>query len=202
MSTHDFAILGRMPLAEPEIALRALHIRARGLTKDKLVAILRSMQAGPFLFVGSGFARRYVDLEDWKGLLARFCVAGHPYEYYLAEADGDLPKVAGLLAKDFNKYWWTAPEYADSRAANQDNIKGITTALRIEICNYLATLDQAKAKASNYADEIAVLAGLNVDGVITTNWDLLLEQIFPDYRVYIGQKELLFSNPQHIEGDL
>jgi hypothetical protein len=39
---------------------------------------------------------------------------------------------------------------------------------------------------------------LNVDGVITTNWDMFIEQLFPEYKTYIGQEELLFSNPQEI----
>jgi hypothetical protein len=171
---------------------------ARKGMKDELVEILKSRSAGPFLFVGSGFARRYVGLEDWKGLLSKFCVTGKPFEYYLASANGRYPEIASLLAKDFNEYWWEAPEYAESVAKDKSKVTGVTSALRIEICRYLTTLDQAKAKASIYADEVKLLAGLNVDGVITTNWDLLLEQIFPDYKVYVGQEELLFSNPQQI----
>ena len=39
-----------------------------------------------------------------------------------------------------------------------------------------------------------------VDGIITTNWDLLLENLFErdNYKVYVGQGHLLFSNPQKI----
>lgn len=80
--------------------------------ENKLVDIFRSRSAGPFLFLGSGFSRRYLGLEDWRGLLSKFCVAGKPFEYYLSAANGNYPKVAALLAKDFNEYWWAAPEYA------------------------------------------------------------------------------------------
>lgn len=38
----------------------------------------------------------------------------------------------------------------------------------------------------------------DIDGIITTNWDTVLEQLFPEYRVFVGQKELLFSNPLNI----
>ncbi|MGR5342305.1 SIR2 family protein, partial [Vibrio astriarenae] len=55
--------------------------------------------------------------------------------------------------------------------------------------------DHAKGQ---YADEVAALSRLNVDGIITTNWDTFLQSLFPDYRVYVGQDELLFSNPQSI----
>ena len=34
--------------------------------------------------------------------------------------------------------------------------------------------------------------------MITTNWDFLLEELFPDFKVFVGQEELLFSNPQAI----
>ena len=166
--------------------------------KDDLIAILKSRQAGPFLFIGSGFSRRYVGLEDWKGLLSRFCVAGKPFEYYLAAADGSYPQIATLLATDFNEYWWAADEYKSNVEKDKGKIKGVTSALRIEVCRYLTALDQSKAKASEYSEEVEMLAELNVDGIITTNWDLLLEQVFPDYKVYVGQKELLFSNPQQI----
>ncbi|EOX1815588.1 SIR2 family protein [Vibrio cholerae] len=164
----------------------------------KLVDIFRSRSAGPFLFLGSGFSRRYLGLEDWKGLLSKFCVAGKPFEYYLSSANGSYPKVATLLAKDFNEYWWSAPEYSQSVERFKSKIKDETSALRIEICNYLSTLDQSKAKGSDYVEEVSLLANLNVDGVITTNWDMFVEQLFPEYKTYIGQEELLFSNPQEI----
>lgn len=166
--------------------------------RTKLVEIFQSRDAGPFLFIGSGFSRRYLGLEDWKGLLARFCVAGKPFEYYLSKANGYLPSAAQLLAEDFNEYWWGADEYKNSVERNKTKVVNVTSALRIEICNYLLKLDQAKAKASAYSKEVDLLSGLNVDGVITTNWDIFVDQVFPDYKVYIGQNELLFSNPQQI----
>jgi len=166
--------------------------------QEKLVEIFRSRVAGPFLFLGSGFSRRYLGLEDWRGLLERFCVAGNPFEYYLSFANGHYPKIASLLAKDFNEYWWKAEEYKQSVAQFKSEIRDETSALRIEICNYLSTLDQSKAVDSEYKDEVELLSGLNVDGVITTNWDMFIEQLFPEHRTYIGQEELLFSNPQEI----
>lgn len=166
--------------------------------KEQLVDIFRSRNAGPFLFVGSGFSRRYLGLEDWRGLLERFCISGKPFEYYLASANGDYPTVAALLAKEFNEIWWRDELFAKSVERHKSKIRDETSALRIEICNYLSTLDQSKALSSDYKDEVELLSGLNVDGIITTNWDMFLEQLFPEHRVYVGQDELLFSNPQEI----
>ncbi|WP_101927263.1 SIR2 family protein [Luteimonas cellulosilyticus] len=166
--------------------------------KSALVDIFSSKPAGPFLFVGSGFSRRYLGLEDWRGLLSKFCVTGRPFEYYLSTADGSYPAAAQALAKDFNAHWWGAPEFKGSVERYKDKIHTESSALRIEICSYISTLDQTIALSGAYADEVKLLSSLNVDGVITTNWDLFLEQIFPDYKVYVGQEELLFSNPQEI----
>lgn len=166
--------------------------------KQQLITIFQSKSVGPFLFLGSGFARRYLNLEDWKGLLEKFCVTGKPFEYYLASANGDYPTISKLLAADFNEYWWVADEYKKSVERYKDKITDITSALRIEIAIYLSTFDQTKAKNSPYKHEVELLSGLNVDGIITTNWDLFIEQLFPDYKVYIGQEQLLFSNPQEI----
>lgn len=166
--------------------------------KEKLVEIFKTRPAGPFLFLGSGFSRRYLGLEDWEGLLSRFCVTGKPFEYYRGAANSDYPTAAKLLAIDFNEYWWKADEYRGNVERYKNKISTNTSALRIEICNYLSTLDQVKAKSSGYTHEVEILSTLNVDGVITTNWDMFIEQIFSDYKIYVGQKELLFSNPQEI----
>lgn len=166
--------------------------------ENRLTRIFQEKGAGPFLFVGSGFSRRYLGLEDWKGLLSKFCVAGKPFEYYLATADGDFPAAAKLLAYDFNEYWWKAPEYAHSVDRYKSKVVDSTSALRIEISAYLSNLGEIIVKDSPYVDEISLLSSLNVDGIITTNWDQFLELLFPDYKRYIGQNELLFSNPQEI----
>lgn len=47
-------------------------------------------------------------------------------------------------------------------------------------------------------DEMEFLKRINIDGIITTNWDGLLERIFPEHEVYIGQEDLLFSKTQSV----
>jgi len=168
------------------------------MIKEELINVFREAPSGPFLFLGSGFSRRYLGLEDWEGLLARYCKMGKPFEYYLTMADGSLPTTASLIAEDFNKYYWSADEYLSARERYKTKLRNVTSALRLEIAGYLATLDQSKAKTSGYAEEVALLSELSVDGIITTNWDLFIEQLFPEYRTFIGQEELLFSNPQQI----
>ena len=166
--------------------------------KEKLVAHFRAAPSTPFLFVGSGFSRRYLGLEDWKDLLRKFCVNIKSFEYYLATANGDLSATASLMAIDFHEIWWTNSEFDASRERNKAKVRDKTSALRIEIANYLNSLSLTDLMASEYKEEIELLSRLNVDGIITTNWDLLLEKLFPDYKVFIGQSELLFSNPQSI----
>ncbi|VEJ20691.1 SIR2 family protein [Neisseria animaloris] len=165
---------------------------------ESIVAILSENTGGPFLFIGSGFSRRYLGLEDWTGLLNKFCLMGKPIEFYRTQANGSLPEAAELIAKEFNDFWWSNPKNIEEidkyKSVMQDN----TSALRIEICNYLRTLDQSVAKKSEFINEIEILSNLNVDGIITTNWDKYIEQLYPDYRVYIGQDQLLFSHPQGI----
>ena len=164
--------------------------------QNKLSEILQSHIGGAFLFIGSGFSRRYLNLEDWEGLLTKFCNTGKSFKYYKSSADGNLAKAAELLANDFHEVWWKDDSYIANREKYESFSKDTTSALRIEISHYLKNLNNKINE--EYQNEINALENLNIDGIITTNWDMFLEKIFPDYEVYIGQQELLFSNPQEV----
>lgn len=154
--------------------------------------------AAPFLFIGSGFSRRYLGLEDWAGLLERFCKPIESFDYYRAKANNDLPQAASLMAEDYYEWWWKSAETKESREIFSGKVQTRADPLKIEICNYLITHSLLDVQTSGFADEIANFADISVDGIITTNWDTLIEEAFPDYTVYVGQYELLFSNPQSI----
>lgn len=163
-----------------------------------LKEILDKHPAAPFLFVGSGFSRRYLDLEDWAGLLKQFCGPIREFGYYSAKADGALPLAASFMAEDFNEWWWGAAETEGSRNEFSAIIKSRADALKVEISKYMANFSLEDARKSKFGNEIATLSEISVDGIITTNWDFLLDELFPDYRVFVGQEELLFANPQAI----
>lgn len=165
--------------------------------KSELLNILENHNGGAFLFIGSGFSRRYLGLEDWAGLLSKFTEDVKDFEFYKSSAGGDLAKTASLIAEDFHAKWWDLPKYSEHRELFKSELKDKSSALRVEISNYLANLDLSKPSYLNdekLSREIDILSKLNIDGIITTNWDLLLEHIFPSYQKFIGQSELLFSN--------
>lgn len=71
-------------------------------------------------------------------------------------------------------------------------MKNNQSALKIAISEYLS-----HAQFEPESEEIALLCQLgkrSLSGVITTNYDVLLENIYPEYAVYVGQEELLFNN--------
>lgn len=164
--------------------------------KEEILSLLKESSSAPFLFVGSGFSKRYIGLPDWNGLLSFFAKNSKDYARLKSSAGSDLPLTAKLLGEDFHDRWWTEDKYEESRNLMGESMKNKTSALRFEISKYLLSLTESK----NYllTEEVSALKNLNMDGIITTNWDNFLEVIFPDYTVYTGQNELLFSNSQGI----
>jgi len=137
-------------------------------------------------------------LEDWEGLLRRFGEQlEFGYEYYRSRASGEKPKIASLIAQDFHELWFQSQEYRQSRLKFKGQIKNILSPLKLEISNYLDTLLNDLYRF--HLEEIKVLErGINVDGIITTNWDCLLEKLFPKYKAFKTQDDLISSTPQGI----
>jgi hypothetical protein len=162
--------------------------------KEEFLAHLEQFHTAPFLFVGSGLSRRYLGLEDWEGLLRRFAaLTDRPYEYFRSSANGLSPAIAAEIARELHGIWWQSPTFEDSRLKYSSDAKNRESALKIEISRYLESVSIARTINAELTSELELLATATIDGIITTNWDLLLEDIFPEFEVYIGQDELLFS---------
>lgn len=160
---------------------------------------LSKFSTAPFLFVGSGVSRRYLGLEDWESLLRKFAdVAGKPYEYYRSTGNNDYPSIATAIAKDIHELWWTAPSFKLSRQESKTDSINNESALKIEISKYIKNESLKCTTEPKIQTEIDLLRKAVVDGIITTNWDVFLENIFTDFEVYIGQDELLFAPTQSI----
>ncbi|WP_056774898.1 SIR2 family protein [Novosphingobium sp. Leaf2] len=165
---------------------------------SEIAKALATKSAAPFLFLGSGFSRRYIGLETWAELLEKFSDGVKDFEYYLASSDSRMPMAAQLLADDYFEYWWSDEAFKEIRAAQGKKMQRKSSPLKLEISRYLREKSKASPASEHLKQELSLLNKLNIDGVITTNWDSLIESIFPEYKVFIGQEELIFSNPQSI----
>ncbi|MFU2033414.1 SIR2 family NAD-dependent protein deacylase [Bacillus wiedmannii] len=166
-----------------------------------LIDHLKKINTAPFLFIGSGFSKRYLNLEDWAGLMKKFShLMPYEFEYYSSTANKDWAEVAELMAKDFHPIWWKEQQFENNRKEFKNQISSKQSPLKVEIAKYLNNIEYTYGLDEKNDKEIAALKNIVIDGIITTNWDLLLEQIFEEeeMQVYIGQKELLFSHPFEI----
>ncbi len=167
--------------------------------KSEIIEHLRKFHTAPFLFVGSGLSRRYLGIDDWTGLLRRMsALTDRPYEYYRASGDGKEPQIATEIAKDLHLKWWDSDKFVESRENFKSDAINKESALKIEIAKLIEKKSECLSELPDLQKELETLQNATIDGIITTNWDLLLEGLFPDYKKFIGQEELLFSSTQAV----
>lgn len=162
---------------------------------DDFARHLKQFRAAPFLFVGAGLSCRYLGLDDWEALLRRLAeLTGKEYDYYAASAGGDLPRTATLIAGALHDPWWSELRFEKSRSRFKGRLGRPDSALKAEASIYLGDSLKNLPRDGALADELTLLRNVVTDGVITTNFDPLLEELFPDFRVFVGQDRLLFSD--------
>ncbi|PLX84368.1 MAG: hypothetical protein C0617_08315 [Desulfuromonas sp.] len=172
--------------------------------KNVMLRLLKKTDHLPMLFVGSGMSIRYLGLENWIGLLRKFARLAtdneYAYEMYEQQAkgleckEGLLPKVAELIERDFNVRWFSDEQCRESREQSADEISRSVSPLKIEIARHMR--DKSMVHDTGYATEIELFKKLemrSICGVLTTNYDSFIEDLFPSYTKYVGQEELLFS---------
>lgn len=177
--------------------------------KDKIKDILKIHDTLPILFVGAGLSRRYLGLENWEGLLRylakRVSDNEFGFEMYnsIAESStiqvGLYQKIAELIGNDFAKKWYVDDKFKEIRAEYRNDIKNKVMPIKIEIAKYIK--DNSFNFIEEQGREIELLKEVgkkSIAGAITTNYDLLLENILPKYKTYVGQEELIFSQLQGI----
>jgi hypothetical protein len=167
---------------------------------DELAERLKTANRAPFLFVGAGVSRRYLNTDAWIDLLKRMAaMTGKPYGYYATKADDKPPQVASEIAIDFHELWWNDDQFAESREQFGEALKNREGPLKVEVARYTRlALNDLPAEGTSEHRELQLLQRALVDGAITTNYDGLLEHVFPEYKTFIGQDGLLFSDTQGI----
>lgn len=118
------------------------------------------------------------------------------FEYYNSKANSVLEDVASLMAHDFHEVWWKDERFKESRETYKEYGSMINkeSPLKYEISKYLK--DKKLDDSNQYYEEIDSLKKVEINGVITTNWDNLLKELFCECDVYIGQDGILNSDMQ------
>lgn len=157
-------------------------------------ALIRDLGCQPVLFFGSGISRRYFGAPDWRGLLAQLAdqcpLLDKEFAYYVQSCSSD-PQIASQFSEQYREWTWgSGRNKFDSELFNNDPpgdiyIKAATCSLLSGICP--GSTDQID---SEFSTELQSLREIRPHSIITTNYDELLEKIFPDHTPIIGQEAL------------
>lgn len=175
------------------------------ITLDELIEKFNTI---PFLFIGSGLSRRYYNLPNWTSLLREMVnkfnqdpYAFRSYEDKASFTDnpyGLNPKIASFIEEDFNKEWFLNPNIRTLNKEYMQKVFDGCSPFKAEMAYYLK---QKSILKSEFKDEVTLLNNIakkSIAGIISTNYDLFFETYLSDYKVYVGQQALLFSQLQGI----
>lgn len=147
-----------------------------------------------------------MDTPGWADLLRSYANTLHPENPLALEIfkdgndDDDWPSISSRLEKEFNQHWLTHPDYSDERDKFSKLISSGVSPFKLSIAKLFHEAKPMNAD-QHLIDELATLSNVakrSVAGVITTNYDTLMENIFKGYETYIGQEQLLFSATQGV----
>ena len=192
--------------------------------KNELERRISSFQQLPYLFVGTGFSMRYSHAPSWNELLFNIWKILNPQK---RERDFDKlkqkiereiisqkpglsveeqkyyvnPKLASVLEEEFNNRYYSEEGFDMTIFSDSENDAIIAN--HENPFKYLVAKKTSQMELDETLETFKELPFLiqnqnKFAGIITTNYDKLLEQVFKEFSVLIGQDNLLVANSLNI----
>lgn len=161
---------------------------------DDIATVLKDAGCQPILFVGSGFSKRYAGAPNWEELLRKLAEncpqIDKDYAYY-KQTYGDPMKIGSVFADAYREWAWDKgkskfpAEYFTEKFPPDIFLKHTVAELLKEAGSTKGSFGSAVLN-----DEITALRAMSPHAIVTTNYDELIEPLFPEYERVIGQKIL------------
>ncbi|RRV04457.1 SIR2 family protein [Pseudomonas sp. v388] len=160
---------------------------------DDIKNCIQDMACQPILFIGSGFTKRYLGGAGWEELLkylAEECPEIDRQFAYYKQRYPDFVDIGTVFAEKYNDWAWgkEGHPFPDSLYDEGNAPEAYIKYSVAELFKELLTKEER-----HLPEEIELLKLIRPHSIITTNYDGLLEHIFPEYTPVIGQK-ILYAN--------
>lgn len=164
--------------------------------RAKIDALIRNtldeMQCQPILFAGSGLSRRYSGLPSWAGLLKKIATEtgmdDADFSYLIQKHRGSMIAVGTELSdRVFEWAWRDGKGHFPAELFSQTSLKNLFIKYLAAQVIFRDSIDPLSSD-NPHKEEVARLSQIKPHAIITTNYDNVLRQIFPDYEEVVGQK--------------
>jgi hypothetical protein len=173
------------------------------VTED-IKSLLDEMRCQPILFVGTGISRRYFGAPTWEELLKEMAMKcpliDKDFAYYKQDArkdpDGnELIKIGTKFSHLYYEWAWGGGRNEfPTNLFSEDQTPEIYFKYKVaEHIDYRFREFINNPTDYSIKEELDLLKKIRPHALITTNYDLFLEHVFPEYEPIIGQK-ILRSN--------
>jgi hypothetical protein len=162
--------------------------------RSDVAKVLADAECQPILFVGSGFSKRYAGGPNWEELLtalAKKCpLIDKDFAYYKQTYNSDFKKIGSVFTDIYREWAWGKgrdefpTDYFSSSAPADIFIKHAIA----ELLKGLGPNAKGSYGSPELDAEIEALKNISAHAIITTNYDEVIEPLFPQYEMVIGQQ--------------
>ena len=162
---------------------------------EDIAEIVQQFGCQPILFVGSGLAKRYINAPSWDellGHLASECTAIQKGLGFYKQSLHTPLKIGEEFAKFYQEWAWGVGHNEFPEELFNEDV-GAQSYIKYKISKHLSSItptDVLALLAGAHASEIEILQQIRPHAIITTNYDRLLEMLFPHHEPIIGQQIL------------
>lgn len=161
---------------------------------EKIEEAIESYELRPILFIGSGFSQRYLDdAPNWDQLLEKMIqkspdeYLNRPFEYYNQQYE--CPRIGTEIADGYAEWAWDV-RGSDEFPDYLYDIQNREVFLKYKVAEYFRDISPSSIdEVDKNQEELETLKDLGPHAIVTTNYDSLVETVFPEeYNVIVGEE--------------
>ncbi|WP_024896924.1 SIR2 family NAD-dependent protein deacylase [Brucella rhizosphaerae] len=159
---------------------------------EDITETVKTMGCQPILFIGSGLPRRYMNAPSWDELLAHLATQCSAIDKGLGFYRQSLKtpmKIGEEFARLYQEWAWDAGRNEFPATMFGDKVDS-QAYLKFKVASHLSELTPntlAELGDDEHKAEIEALCKIKPHAIITTNYDKMIELIFPNHEPIVGQ---------------